>query len=82
MAPLMVPQGVAVADVAARLFQNFRELAGLFTRWRMDEALRRQTIINRARYARNFNEGDIVASRGARYKPRFGNDVWRLQIDN
>ena len=63
LVPFMVPQGTAQTDIAARLFQNFTELSGLFTRWRMDEALRRQTIMNRTRIARTSNEGDIVFRR-------------------
>eukprot|EP00973_Karenia_brevis_P069740 9696472-Karenia_brevis.AAC.1 len=32
LAPFMVPRGVAETDIVARLFSNFRELAGIFNR--------------------------------------------------
>eukprot|EP00973_Karenia_brevis_P040168 5546848-Karenia_brevis.AAC.1 len=32
LAPCMVPRGTAETDIVARLFSNFRELAGIFNR--------------------------------------------------
>ena len=45
LAPFMFPAGVADTEIAARLFNNFRELAGMFQRWRSEAAMRRQTLV-------------------------------------
>ena len=63
MALFAVPQGVAETDVAARLFSNFRELYGLFTRVKAEESLRQQMRINRTRPDRVFYPGEIAFRR-------------------
>ena len=63
MAPFLVPKGLPETDVAAKLFENFKVLYGLFTRAAQATALKSQQAVNRARYARTFAPGETVFRR-------------------
>lgn len=44
-APFMVPRGTAQTDITARLFSNFRELAGIFNRHKEQILAKQQAYI-------------------------------------
>ena len=48
-------------DVASKLFRNFRELYGLFSRHTAHEAERRQDELNRKRNVRVFDGGNRIS---------------------
>ena len=61
--PFRVPKGMAETDIAARLFDNFRELYSLFTRITQEERKKDVQRTNQHRWARSLNPGDIVYRR-------------------
>ena len=60
LAPFLVPEGTAESDIAARLFTNWVELHGLFSRASRDAALRVQLRVNHNRYTRELQQGETV----------------------
>ena len=60
LAPSLVPKGLAESDVAARLFTNWVELHGLFSRASRDAALRVQIRVNHNRHRRELHQGETV----------------------
>ena len=60
LAPFLVPKGMAESDIAARLFTNWVELHGLFSRASRDAALRVQLCINHNRHMRELQQGETV----------------------
>ena len=60
LAPFRVPRGAAETDIAAGLFDNFRELYTLFVRITQDERFKDQLRINQHRYARQLEVGETV----------------------
>ena len=63
LAPFMVPRGLAETDVAVRLFANFRELYGIFSRANREQAQKVQVAINRKRHDRSLAAGETVYRR-------------------
>ena len=63
LAPFQVPRLLPETEVAARLFDNFRELHGLVARMTGHEALKKQAEINRKRCFRSFEKGETVFRR-------------------
>ena len=58
LAPFRVPAGLPETDVAARLFSNFRELYGVFTRATVESAFKAQLAENKTRVDRTFEPGE------------------------
>ena len=63
LAPFMVPSGLPETEIAVRLFANFRELYALFTRVNREESFRQQMRLNKNRFDRVFEPGEIVFRR-------------------
>merc|ERR1712032_602416 len=64
LAPFLVPTGSVETDLAARLYQNFNELYGVFTRAAQEESARRQFRANQTRASpRVLDEGETVFRR-------------------
>eukprot|EP00973_Karenia_brevis_P063968 8890067-Karenia_brevis.AAC.1 len=59
----MVPRGVAETDIVARLFSNFRELAGIFNRAKEAALARQEEQVNRTRHMRKLIPGEVVFRR-------------------
>ena len=55
----LVPQGLPVTDIAAKLFATFRKAYGLFTRTNNENALKAQLKDNRTRIGRASEPGDM-----------------------
>ena len=51
---------MAETDIAARLFDNFRNLYSMFMRIQQEERLKDQLRINQKRYLRKLEVGDVV----------------------
>ena len=60
LAPFMIPKGLPETDVAAKPFQGFRGLYGVFTRFTQDQAFKREQFENNSRAERTFEEGETV----------------------
>ena len=58
--PFRVPKGMAETDIAARLFDNFRNLYSMFMRIQQEERLKDQLRINQKRWMRPLEIGDVV----------------------
>ena len=58
-----VPKGLAETDVAIKLFDSFKELYGVFSRVVQEGHLRDQLRINRHRWVRGLQPGDVVYRR-------------------
>ena len=58
----MVPRGTAKTDIVARLFSNFRELAGILSRHK-EQAYAREEGINKHRHLRRLMPGEVVFRR-------------------
>ncbi|MEC8021486.1 MAG: integrase zinc binding domain-containing protein, partial [Pseudomonadota bacterium] len=67
LAPFTVPGGVAQTSLAARVFDRFRGLYGIFSRSSRHRAQQIEDTINRRRNLRVFDEGELVY----RKKPAF-----------
>eukprot|EP00973_Karenia_brevis_P007486 1013108-Karenia_brevis.AAC.1 len=63
LAPFMVPRGMAETDIVARLFSNFRELAGIFNRAKEAALAKQEEQINRTRHMRQLMPGEVVFRR-------------------
>eukprot|EP00973_Karenia_brevis_P056660 7882050-Karenia_brevis.AAC.1 len=59
----MVPRGVAETDIVARLFSNFRELAGIFNSTNEAALARQEEQTNRTRHLRQLIPGKVVFRR-------------------
>ena len=65
------PPGQAETDVAKKLFDNFKELHGIFSRMTAHEAQQKQDELNRKRSFRVFEKGETVFRRLPRFaRPR------------
>ena len=60
LVPFSVPTEIPETDVARKLFDNFRELYGVFSRMTAHESEKRQDEINRKRNIRVFEQGETV----------------------
>ena len=56
----MVPRGTAQTDIAARLFSNFRELAGILHRYKEQNLAKSVEQVNQTRHLRQLIPGEIV----------------------
>ena len=61
--PFQLLRGLADTDVAVRLFDSFRELYSIFQRVIQEDRLRDQLRINRHRWVRELEPGDVVFRR-------------------
>eukprot|EP00973_Karenia_brevis_P083830 11631956-Karenia_brevis.AAC.1 len=59
----MVPRGMAETDIVARLFSNFRELAGIFNRAKESALAKQEEQVNRTRHMRQLIPGEVVFRR-------------------
>ena len=60
LAPFMVPRGTAQTDIAARLFSNFREMAGILNRHKEALLSKQQAQGNKHRHMRQLIPGEVV----------------------
>ena len=60
LAPFLVPRGLAQTDVVARLFTNFRELAGILHRHKEQALLKTADQVNQTRHLRQLIPGEVV----------------------
>jgi len=60
LAPFMVPRGTPQTDTVARLFSNFRELAGILNRHKEASLLRQKDTLNQSRHLRILHPGEVV----------------------
>eukprot|EP00969_Alexandrium_andersonii_P183186 8094331-Alexandrium_andersonii.AAC.1 len=58
LTPFMVLQGLPETDVAARLFNGFRELYGMFQRLAQESSQKMQDYFNRTRRYRSLDPGE------------------------
>ena len=63
LVPFQVLDGQAGAEVAKRMFENFAELYGIFSRYIVEEALKKQEELNKKRVIRTFSPGEVVFRR-------------------
>ena len=63
LAPFMVPRGSAQTDLVARLFANFRELAGILHRKKEEVLAKQCESVNQTRHIRQLERGEIVFRR-------------------
>eukprot|EP00973_Karenia_brevis_P047100 6537121-Karenia_brevis.AAC.1 len=59
----MVPRGTAEMGIVARLFSNFRELAGIRYRAQESALAKQEEQVNRTRHMRQLIPGEIVFRR-------------------
>ena len=59
LAPFLVPRGTAQTDIAARLFSNFRELAGILNRHKEEASRRQADSVNQIINISNLGPGEI-----------------------
>ncbi len=59
----MVPRGTAQTDIAARLFSNFREMAGILNRHKDAQMEKSREQVNQTRHLRQLIPGEIVFRR-------------------
>ena len=60
LAPFSLPWGLPETEVASRLFEQFRELYGMYSRCTAEEVLKKQEELNRKRTVRIFDKGEVV----------------------
>ena len=60
LAPFMVPRGLPQTDLVAKLFSNFREMAGIFNRHKEKLLTQQVEGANRNRHLRQLSKGEIV----------------------
>ena len=75
--PFMVPKGLPETEIAARLFENFRELYGLFQKVTSSTSLLNAFKLNKNRHTMPLREGDLVYRRlppGSRLPKRLFSD--------
>jgi len=77
LAPFLVPRGTAQTDLAARVFDRFRGLFGIFSRAVRFRAQQVEEVVNRRRNLRIFDEGEMVY----RKKPAFARPPKQLMAD-
>ena len=63
LAPFLVPNGSAESDIVARLFCNFRELAGILNRHKEHCLSKQVDQVNKHRHLRQLNPGETVFRR-------------------
>ena len=63
MAPFMVPHGTAHSDIAAKLFSNFREIAGILHRHKEAKLASQEITVNQHRHLRTLDPGERVFRR-------------------
>ena len=63
LAPFMVPKGTARTDLVARLFTNFREMAGILNRHKEQVYAKQIDAANQTRHLRQLIPGEIVFRR-------------------
>ena len=63
LGPFLVPNGTAETNIVARLFCNFRELAGILTRHKEQVLSKQEEQANKNRHVRVLHEGEIVFRR-------------------
>ena len=63
LAPFLVPRGTAQTDIVARLFSNFRELAGILNRHKEQILAKQEILTNKSRHLRQMIPGEIVFRR-------------------
>jgi hypothetical protein len=63
LAPFLVPRGTAQTDIAARLFSNFRELAGILNRHKAQVLNKSVEWANQTRHLRQLIPGEVVFRR-------------------
>ena len=63
LAPFMLSKGIAETEVASRLFSNFRELYGIFSRMTMENSMRAQLRAKNKRHDVRLEVGAVVAER-------------------
>jgi len=74
LAPFEVPPALPETETVQKMFKEFRELHGIFTRMTAHEAERKQEELNRKRSVRVFERGETVF----RKKPLFARDPKHL----
>ena len=60
LAPFMLPRGTAQTEVCARLFSNFRELAGMLHRAKERAHEKQEDLVNQHRHLRQLIPGEVV----------------------
>jgi hypothetical protein len=77
LAPFKVPAGTAESDLAARVFDRFKDLYGIFSRSVRHRAQQVEDVVNRRRSSKVFDEGEKVY----RKKPAFARAPKQLMAD-
>ena len=72
-----MPSGTAQTDLAARVFDRFRDLYGVFSRSVRHRAQQVEDVVNKRRNLKVFDVGEIVY----RKKPAFARPPKQLMID-
>ena len=63
LAPFRVPRGTAETDIAAKLFNNFREMAAILNRHKEVQLMRQEVQVNKTRHLRQLIPGEMVFRR-------------------
>ena len=77
LAPFMVPTGTAQTELAAKVFDRFKDLYGIFSRSVRHKAQVVEDVVNRRRNLKIFEPGEMVY----RKKPAFARPPKQLMID-
>ena len=77
LVPFTIPGSQPETDVARKLFDNFREMYGIFARMTAHDAEKKQAELNRKRNVRVFEKGETVF----RKKPMFARPPKHLMGD-
>ncbi len=79
LAPFMIPTGTAQTELAARVFDRFRGLYGIYSRSVRHKAKQAEYVVNCRRNLKVFDVGERSAGRSPRSRGRRSN-AWRTPL--